>query len=161
MLSLPAFAQNLYEWEKLSPAQPAPTGSFAVAGKKAPGSLQQLRGRVVVLNFWATWCPPCLQELPTLAALQKRYLQRDVVVVAMSVDAQPFHVVQNFLRKKHIAAPLIAHDPQGGVYKPLSSIGLPVTYIIDREGNVAARYEGATDWTDDEHKEMLATFLGK
>ena len=159
MLSLPAFAGELYTWHKAAREKQAPHASFTLAGEKAPVTMKHFRGKVVVVNFWATWCAPCLEELPTLAALQNNYAKNDVVVLAMSVDAKPFAVVKRFLRNKRIDTPLLAHDKTGDFYQPLSASGLPLTYVIDRKGNVAYRYEGATDWTDDEHAEIIKEVL--
>lgn len=161
MLSLPAFAGELYTWHKAARQQLAPRASFTLAGEESPVTITHFRGKVVVLNFWATWCAPCLEELPTLAALQKDYAAKDVVVLAMSVDAKPFAVVKRFLRNKQITAPLLAHDKRGDFYQPLSASGLPLTYVIDRKGNVAYRYEGATDWTEEEHSEIIDKVLAR
>ena len=161
MFSLPAWAGELYTWQRVSGNKPAPSASFTLAGKKAPATIAHFQGKVVVLNFWATWCAPCITELPTLAALQTRYDANDVAVVAMSVDAKPFAVVKRFLRNKDIAAPRLAHDKSGDFYQPLSASGLPLTYVIDRKGHVAYRYEGATDWTDDEHSEIIDDVLAR
>jgi thiol-disulfide isomerase/thioredoxin len=161
MLSLSAFAGELYTWQKASSEKLAPRASFTLAGEKAPVTIKHFRGKVVVVNFWATWCAPCLEELPTLAALQKNYTAKDVVVLAMSVDAKPFAVVKRFLQNKQIAAPRLAHDNTGDFYQPLSASGLPLTYVIDRKGNVAYRFEGATDWTEDEHSEIIDDVLAR
>lgn len=153
MLCLPAQASELYRWIALNPPVAAPTGEFVLAGQKKPTTLAAFKGSAVLINFWATWCTPCLKELPSLAELQRR--RSGLQVIALSVDAQPFDVVQGFLRKKNIRAPRIGHDPQGVVYEPLGKSGLPLTYLMNREGMLTHYYEGATDWAGSEHAKLL------
>ena len=86
-----------------------------------------------------------------MAALEKRYADEGWVVLAVSVDAKPFNVVENFLSTQNIAHPLLGHDPESQLHKPLSSYGLPVSYLIDRDGVLRYRFDGATDWTQMKH----------
>ena len=152
MLCLPAHAEDeLYTWQAVDPAKPAPTTAFTLQGKRVPANLADFKGKAVVLNFWATWCTPCVKELPTLAALQERYADKGLVVLAMSVDGQAFSTVENFLRKKNIAYPLLGHDPESQLFKPLQGTGLPLTYLLNRDGEMVYRFEGATDWLEMQH----------
>ncbi len=110
-------------------------------GKKI--DLRTYRGKVVLLNFWATWCAPCQLELPRFSAWQKQY-GRDglqVITVSMDDDAPP---VRALVRKLKLDFPVIMGDARlgtqyGGV------LGLPVTFLIGRDGTIAARLEGQTD----------------
>ena len=151
MLCLPAKAADLYTWHKLSPQQAAPSTKFTLSGKRGLASLHDFKGKAVLLNFWATWCTPCVKELPTLAALQERYADDGLVVLAVSVDARDFDGVKAFLKKKNIAYPLLGHDRDSELYGPLGSTGLPLTYVINREGELTHYFEGATDWLEMRH----------
>lgn len=114
-----------------------------LAGRKI--DLKQFRGKVVLLNFWATWCGPCRVELPTFEKWQKKYGGNGLQVLAVSMDDAEAPV-QRAVRRMHLGIPVVMGDAQlgeqyGGV------LGLPVTFLIDREGRVVARIEGDADLT--------------
>lgn len=109
----------------------------------APVSLASLRGKVVLLNFWATWCAPCKVEMPRFVAWQKQYGPGGLQIVGVSIDdsAQP---AREFVDQMHLDYPVVMGDAKlgqqyGGV------LGVPVTFLIDRQGIVRARIDGETD----------------
>lgn len=109
----------------------------------ASQSLENYRGKIVVLNFWATWCGPCLEEMPMLADIQKKFGHRDVVVIGVSLDdGDPRRKVPEFVRKKKINFPIWLN----GTTEDLERFGLgealPATAFIDREGRVTGRVLG-------------------
>jgi len=161
MLSFPAQALNLYEWQAIDPPTPPTQARFDVAGVKSPVKLSQFKGKVVLVNFWATWCTPCIEELPTLTDLQASHRSDGLVVLAMSVEQNPFSKVKQFIRQKRIRAPRLAYDGDGDFFTPFSNLGLPITYIFDRRGNAVYRYEGATDWTRKDHGAIIQGVLEK
>jgi cytochrome c biogenesis protein CcmG, thiol:disulfide interchange protein DsbE len=106
-------------------------------------SLRAYRGKVVLLNFWATWCAPCLEELPRFAAWQTRYGPGGLQVIAVSMDDTE-EPVRELVDRLHLKIPVVMGDARlgtrfGGV------LGLPITFLIDRRGVVVARLEGASD----------------
>ena len=126
-------------------------------GDRAPGfslprvpsgnlSLADFRGKVVVLNFFATWCPPCVVETPSLEAFAAKMQPRGVAVLAVSVDEDP-DTLQKFIEAYHLTYP-VARNPNRGVPARYGTYQFPETYIIDRSGRVAEKIVGATDWTD-------------
>jgi peroxiredoxin len=126
-------------------------------GDRAPGfslprlpsgnlSLADFRGKVVVLNFWATWCPPCVAETPSLETFAAKMQDRGVAVVGVSVDQDP-GALQKFVEAYHLTYP-IAQDPGRDVPARYGTYKFPETYIIDRSGHVADKIIGATNWTD-------------
>jgi len=107
-------------------------------------ALDQFRGDVVVLNFWATWCPPCDQELPSLMSMQDRTRARGVVVLGVSidVDGEAYH---RFLKQRGVNF-LTVRDPDRTVPDLYGTHGWPETYIIDRRGIVRRKVVGPIDW---------------
>lgn len=104
--------------------------------------LEDLRGKVVLLNFWATWCPPCKAEMPDLNALHQQYgAEHDFLVLGVN-DDESADVVGAFARQQGIAFPLLL-DPHGLVMEKLFDVRyLPTSYIIDREGNIRDTWRG-------------------
>jgi cytochrome c biogenesis protein CcmG/thiol:disulfide interchange protein DsbE len=109
-------------------------------------SLRDFRGQVVILNFWATWCPPCVAETPSLEAFASKMKDRGVVVLGVSVD-QDRASLEKFVDQYHLTYP-IARDPSRNVPTRYGTYKFPETYIIDRNGYVAEKIIGATNWTD-------------
>ena len=109
--------------------------------------LSDFKGKVVVLNFWATWCPPCREEIPDLIALQKKYADKGVVVLGISMDGGGPAQVAKFAKAKGINYPIFMGDQRtAAAYGGIEAI--PTTFIIDRKGNVVGGVEGATDRAD-------------
>jgi peroxiredoxin len=103
--------------------------------------LSDFKGKVVVLNFWATWCPPCRREIPDLVALHTKYADQGVVVIGVSLDEGGAAGVQSFATKSGIHYPLVMGDQQTAqAYGGISSI--PTTFIIGRDGRLAGSIEG-------------------
>ena len=113
----------------------------------APQSLAALRGRVVLLNVWATWCPPCRDEMPTLDRLQGAIGGSNFEVVAISIDAQGLPVVKTFFKQIGIRNlhPYLDSLHEAG---SLGATGIPVTLLIDRDGREIARKLGPATWDD-------------
>jgi cytochrome c biogenesis protein CcmG/thiol:disulfide interchange protein DsbE len=125
---------------------------LGLLGKPAPAlnlpnhPLDALRGRVVVLNFWTSWCPPCLEEFPSLAALQRQ--MPGVAVLAVSFDKDP-QAYARFLGR-HPFALRTTLDSSGRSSEAFGVTGPPETYILDRHGVVRRKFVGAQDWTSPE-----------
>ncbi len=115
-----------------------------------------LKGKVVVVDFWATWCPPCVHEIPGYVNLQKKYADRGLVIVGLSVDQQGAAVVTPFALKQKINYPLALATEEivnafGGIE------GIPTTFLIDREGNIRHKKVGSMDEAD--YEKLLAPLL--
>lgn len=109
-------------------------------------SLADYRGKVVVLNFWATWCPPCVEETPSLENFAARMQPRGVAVLGVSVD-EDSNALQDFIAAYHLTYP-VARNPDRSIPARYGTYKFPETYIIDRSGRVADKIIGATDWND-------------
>lgn len=131
-----------------------PAKEFSVQDSDRKVSLDQFRGQIVVLNFWATWCPPCLEELPSLMTMQDRMRGRGVVVVGVSIDVDQ-DAYHRFLKQQGINF-LTVRDPQQKVAGLYGTTGWPETYIIDRQGVLRRKFVGAVDWNEPEVVQFLS-----
>jgi thiol-disulfide isomerase/thioredoxin len=108
-----------------------------------PLDLKAYRGKVVLLNFWATWCAPCQLEMPRFIAWQREYGSSGLRIVGISMDDDPA-LVRQLTAKLKLNYPVAMGDEKiGGLFGGV--LGLPVTYLIDRNGTVSAEYRGETD----------------
>ena len=101
-------------------------------------------GRVLVLNFWATWCPPCIDELPSLDEFQRQFSSKGVVVVGVSVDKNEKQY-KDFLKKARVAFQT-SRDPDASISAEYGTFKYPETYVINAKGEVVAKYIGPKDW---------------
>lgn len=128
---------------------------FTVQDSDSKVTLSQYRGQVVVLNFWATWCAPCIEELPSLVEMQRRMKAKGVTVLAVSVDVDE-GAYKQFV-KDHNVSLLTVRDPSGKSNGLYGTFKFPETYIIDRNGVMRRKFIGAVDWTAPD----ITDFLGK
>jgi thiol-disulfide isomerase/thioredoxin len=150
-------APRLGEFIPLSPPQPAPPLSFVDTGGNA-ASLADFAGKLVVLNLWATWCAPCLREMPSLDRMQTR-LGKDVVVLAISEDRGGDKVVEPFIEKLGLKSVKFYLDPKSGAERAFKVQGLPTSFVIGREGSILGRVEGAAEWDSPKLLDTLKSFL--
>jgi peroxiredoxin len=116
-------------------------------------TLADYRGQVVVLNFWATWCPPCVEEMPSLVELQQRLKDKGVIVLAVSLDADEA-AYHKFL-KDHGVNLITVRDPDLRSSTLYGTFKYPETYIIDRSGILRRKFIGAVNWNDPEVMSFL------
>lgn len=130
--------------------KPAP--QFVLGDGSRTVDLSKLRGKVVVLNLWATFCAPCIEELPSLLALQKQ--MPELAVVAVSMDQDP-DIYRRFLVEHHVDV-LTVRDADQQVNALYGTVQIPETYIIDKRGVLRRKFIGAQDWTSPEITGYLA-----
>ena len=109
-------------------------------------TLSALKGKVVILNFWATWCPPCRQEMPSMEELYRTYKEQGLVILAVNVEENGAPLVKRFLERTPYSFPILL-DGSAVVQNNYMVYRLPETFIIDRNGNVVEKVTGAVDWT--------------
>jgi peroxiredoxin len=127
---------------------------FTVFDTDRKVTLSQLHGKTVVLNFWATWCPPCVEEMPSLLTMQQRLKDKGVTVLAVSVDADE-NAYHRFL-KDHNVNLLTVRDPDQKSNRLYGTFKYPETYVIDRDGKVRRKFIGPVDWNQPEVVEFLS-----
>ena len=135
----------------ISRLAPAPDFSFDWNGRSA--RLKDLRGHVVVLNFWATWCPPCVVEMPSLERLHRALKDKGVIVLAVSVDGDA-EAYQRFVREKGVTF-FTARDPGQKIAALYGTFKFPETFIIDRQGRVVRKIIGPLKWDQPEVIDFL------
>lgn len=121
--------------------------------------LSSYRGKVVVLNFWATWCAPCRVEAPSLQRLYAARGGEDLEMLAVSLDNKR-DLVERFVSQYQLRFPVLL-DPDRTAARAYAVNSLPVTLLIDREGRVAARIDGAHEWDDDEWQKVISGLLAE
>jgi cytochrome c biogenesis protein CcmG/thiol:disulfide interchange protein DsbE len=138
-------------------------GEASIAGKTAqdfplevwgkPGHLTDLKGKIVILNFWATWCPPCIEETPALNRLQKYIESRNALVLGVSIDEDPAAYAQ-FLKDHGVVFPTF-REPTRKLALDYGTPVFPDTYVIDRHGKILRKFFGPQQW---DSPDMLAYF---
>lgn len=130
--------------------KPAP--EFSIADGSQSVDLSKLRGRVVVLNLWATFCAPCIEELPSLLALHRKMPSLEIVAISMDQDPDVYH---HYLVEHHVDLVTI-RDADQRINALYGTAQIPETYIIDRQGVLRRKFIGAQDWTDPNIMNFLA-----
>ncbi len=118
-------------------------------------SLSDFKGQVVVLSFWATWCEPCVREMPALFRLYKALQGKDVAILPISVDFKGVSVVKPFYQQNGLENFPIFLDDKGRAFKDFKIQALPSAFVIDRKGNVVAKVMGEMDWDNEANKNYL------
>lgn len=124
-------------------------------------SLSEYRGKVVFLNFWASFCKPCRREMPSMERLVRQYRKRGLEMVAVSLDAEQADMrgfMREFLPGDRTAMDVL-WDASGKVSQAYGTEKIPETYIIDRDGRIVARFVGEYDWTRPEVKQLIEALL--
>lgn len=108
-------------------------------------SLSQFKGKVVILNFWATWCPPCREEMPSLDALYQKFKEnKDIVMLPVSIDENA-DTVREFMKRNNYSMPAY-HDPNKDAGSAYGITGVPETFFIDKNGVISEKIIGPVDW---------------
>jgi peroxiredoxin len=121
--------------------------------------LSDFRGkRAVFLNFWATWCPPCRLEMPTMERAYQEYRGRGLEILAVTIDAGPTSVVKGFMEEMKLGFPALL-DPRMEVLSLYRISGIPASFLIDRQGVIRHRELGYRDWTTPESRKLLEAIV--
>lgn len=122
-------------------------GLESISGDKV--RLSELRGKVVLVNFWASWCPPCREEIPSLFSLNAALSGKNFRMLAVAIDEGGRETIENFFRKTGVSLPAL-FDPGGHVGKLYGITGVPETFVIDKRGTIRKKIVGPVDWANPE-----------
>ncbi|MFQ5330407.1 MAG: TlpA disulfide reductase family protein [Thermodesulfobacteriota bacterium] len=121
-------------------------------------SLDDFKGKVILLNFWATWCAPCRDELPAMEALWRRFEGKGFTIVAVAGDRGKMHRVGEFCKMNDVTFTVFL-DPTGKVRKEYEVSALPTSYLIGRDGKIVGKIMGAREWDSSEAVRLVANLL--
>jgi thiol-disulfide isomerase/thioredoxin len=155
IIPLPAAAFNFAP----TGPKPVPELTFFDADRKEV-TLADFRGKVVVLNLWATWCAPCRREMPSLDRLQAKHGGEGLEVIALSLDRGDIAKVRAFFDELAISHLAVYQDPKGRAGHELAAPGLPTTVVIDRAGQEVGRLLGPAEWDSAEALAVIEQLIG-
>lgn len=141
-----------------SPMDASDTGFIREDG--TDGSLADYQGKIVLVNFWATWCAPCREEMPSLSALQTELGGEDFEVVTIATGPNPAPAMTRFFDEIGVDNLPLHTDPRQGFARSMGVMGLPVTVILDRDGMEIARLQGDADWSSDSARAVIGALVG-
>lgn len=154
----PPLGGAMRNFTQASAGSPAPQTNLG-AKDGATETLRAFRGKVVLVNFWATWCGPCIEELPSLVRLQARLGGPGFTVLALSEDLKGWKVIAPFLDRHAISGLPVLHDPQGAASRALKVAGLPTTVLFDRDGRELGRLVGPAPWDGSDALALIRYYL--
>ena len=123
------------------------------------GTLADMRGKYLVVNFWATWCAPCRKEMPTLSDLQDRMRGEAFEVVTIATGRNPPPAMKRFFEEIGVSNLPLHRDPKQEIARDMAVLGLPITVIIDPEGREIARLQGDAHWNSDSALAIISALL--
>jgi thiol-disulfide isomerase/thioredoxin len=152
-------ASDTYKFSFFDQPRRVPPLHF-VAGDNRSLSLEDFRGRPILLNIWATWCVPCRKEMPALDRLQASFAKSELLVLPLSIDRQGATVVKPFYHELGLTALGTYIDQSGEAASELGAVGVPTTLLIDREGREIGRKVGPAEWDSAAIIALLRAHLG-
>lgn len=127
---------------------------YSLNGEKV--SLKDYRGKVVILHFWATWCDPCKEEMPTIEKMHREFKNSDLVILTVSIDKRGIDTVRSYV--KEFTFPVLV-SLNGKLNDAYLTWGIPVSYIVDRNGRLIGRTIGPRNWNSDDMKNLIKEIL--
>ena len=144
----------------LGPGSHAPDFQASTLTDGRTITLDAYEGKVVLLNIWATWCPPCVKEMPSMERLSRRLAGTDFRVVAVSIDAGDRDLVSKFVREYGITFDVL-HDPDATVKRTYQAMAVPESFLIDRNGKIVKRQIGEAEWDNQQIESVIRALLAE
>jgi thiol-disulfide isomerase/thioredoxin len=154
----PPRAGAMQNFTPAEPPKPAPSARLIAADGTEKG-WEAWRGKFVLVNFWATWCGPCVREMPSLQRLQAALGSDRFTVLALSQDLKGWDVIAPFLERLKLDALPVLHDPQGAAARGFGVAGLPATILLDPDGRELGRLTGPAEWDDADAQALIWHYL--
>jgi peroxiredoxin len=148
---------NYLKPEAVAVGRPAPDFTASDINGRSVG-LADYRGRVVLLNIWATWCPPCVDEMPSLEKLNREFKDQNFALLAVSIDSDGIAAVAPFMAKHGLTFRALV-DSQAAIQTSYAITGVPETFIIDKKGILARKVIGPLDWSAPEVLEYIRKLI--
>jgi cytochrome c biogenesis protein CcmG, thiol:disulfide interchange protein DsbE len=154
------------EIDLLGPGSTAPQFHATNLRTGQPATLADYRGKVILVNVWATWCPPCRVEMPSMERLHKKLAGTDFRIVAVSVDGDPFHPeesesprgIMKFVTQMGLTFDIL-HDPSGAIRTVYQTVGVPESFLVDRDGVIVKKVIGAAQWDGPVNETIIRRLL--
>ena len=163
-VSATAITPPLSGWmEKFEPAvEPAPLPATVFTEKDGrKRALSDFDGQIVLMNFWATWCGPCVREMPSLERLHQKISSRRFTVIALSEDRNGWEKITPFRRQLELTALPLFHDVGSKMMFGAKVRGLPTTILVGRDGRELGRLTGHAEWDSDEAVALIRHYIGR
>ena len=123
-----------------------------------PASLADYRGKVLLLNIWATWCPPCRVEMPSLERLQRKLAGTDFRLVSVSIDKDDSTLVRRFAQELGLSFEIL-HDRPGAIQEAYQTTGVPESFVIDRDGRIVKKVIGPAEWDSPVNETLIRRLI--
>lgn len=134
---------------------------FFLEDEGGMASLQDYKGKVVLLNFWATWCAPCRKEMPQIAELQEKFGGEDFEVLTIATGRNSPAGIEKFFEENGITNLPRHQDPKQALARQMAVIGLPITVLLNRDGQEVARLLGDAEWNSESAKAIIAAMIAE
>jgi len=154
----PRFDGTIGQFTLIRPLRPAPQTPLMDEKGRAV-TLADFKGKVVLVNFWATWCAPCVREMPALDALQAKLGGEKFVILAVSLDRLGFPKIAPFLERIGVSRLTVLLDRKRALYRKVNGQGLPTTLLLDHEGKVRGYLEGPAEWDGKAAEALIRHYL--
>jgi len=136
-------------------------GDFTLKDLKGKDvTLSHKKGKIVLLNFWATWCPPCREEMPSMEKLHNKYKGKDFEIIAVAMDPKGEKTVKPYIEEQGFTFTVLI-DEKGTVSDMYRAYAVPMTFILGRDGAVLDKVIGAADWFSEESQAYMEELMGK
>ncbi len=142
-------------------AKATSTQAFQLEDDTGTATLEDYRGKYVLLNFWATWCAPCRKEMPQLSELQAEFGGDDFEVLTLATGRNSPAGIKKFFAENGITNLPRHQDPKQAVAREMAVLGLPITVILDRDGKEIARLRGDAEWNSDSAKAIITALIAE
>ena len=146
------------EITRIEPGTRAPDYAVLNVTSGDSAAVRDYRGRVVLLNLWATWCPPCEQEMPSMERLYQEMGPQGLEVVAISIDQLTPDAVRQWAEERELSFTVL-HDRTGRIQQVYQTTGMPESFVVDREGVIVKKVIGATEWDHPAQKALFRRLL--